>query len=93
MKLQESDKDKIRKLFTVPVSADIVEATEFVNSNSFEFANIHHEIFSKNYLGQLLNHHSFSNDDFSCAVGIYESVVCYGTCEPIFFVLQRSVFF
>jgi hypothetical protein len=74
VKLQESDKDKIRKLYTVPVSADIVEATEFVNSNSFEFANIHHEIFSKNYLGQLLNHHSFSNDDFSCAVGIYESV-------------------
>jgi hypothetical protein len=74
VKLQELDKDKIRKLFIVPVGSDIVEATEFVNLDSSEFANAHHEIFSKNYLGQLLNHHSFSNDNFSCAIGIYESV-------------------
>jgi hypothetical protein len=74
MKLQESDKDKLRHLFITPVATDIVDVTEFIDSGSIDFANSHHEIFSKNYLGQLLNHHSFSNDDFSCTVGIYESV-------------------
>jgi len=74
MKLQESDKDKLRNLFITPVATDIVDVTEFIDSGSIDFANTHHEIFSKNYLGQLLNHHSFSNDDFSCTVGIYESV-------------------
>lgn len=66
MKLQNFTNDTIKELFFKSLPTDILINTPLSENN--------YEIFTKNYLGQLLNHHAFTNIDFSCVIGIYESI-------------------